>query len=162
MPGRRLRIAARAARHLLKGADDETIAEQAERYKFRHSGPNRATAVTLSTFLSLSMAILGLAGIAGGAVAVLTAARRREMDRIARDDRQSLIGRVETLEAEKERDKATIAQLQAQVSVLAEMVTQAAAVSELANMISGQHSIVVDRLDRMLAAMPKRSADAGS
>lgn len=92
-------------------------------------------------------------------MAVLTAARRREMDRIARDDRTTLANRVQTVEAENVSLRDQVSTQAAQIAMLTEMVTNAAAVSKLAEMLNGQHSVVVDRLDRMIAALPKRGGD---
>lgn len=122
--------------------------------------------MTFTQFLSFAGSILGVIGLSSLAVGGLLGVRRREIDRVNKEEREALTGAYERLTGEVDRLTQSEQQCQERLSVqaarmdnLTEMVTQAAAVTQLAAQVAEQHGVIMHRLDQLVASVPKRAGD---
>jgi hypothetical protein len=92
--------------------------------------------------------VLGIAGLAGAALAVLLTAGARESLRLLRDDNGDLRGRIATLEDKENNCQARLAKLEAENGVLRDMVTGQSAIAALGAQIEGHYRDLVARLSR--------------
>ena len=114
-------------------------------------------AVSGSAILSVAGAVLGLAVLLGGVIAVLFSQLRRNTTAIVREENEDLRNRLRTVEMLEETCKERLASQEATTQVLSDMVTGASAVSELGALVGSNHEDVIRRLDTIDAWLAGRA-----
>lgn len=125
-----------------------------------------ASAIAWAPILTAVAAVLGLAGLAGAAVAWGRVNLAKTTLDLYKADNDALRGRIETLESEKVQLQhgnaecaGKIATLESANRVLADQVTGASAVAKLTDTIGSQHREVVDLLRLLGVEISKRATD---
>lgn len=118
--------------------------------------------------LSFAGAVMGLAVLLGGVIAVMLSQLRRNTTSIVREENEDLRQRLASVEAQEKECKEALAtqaaahgermaKAEATMKVLSDMVTGASAVVELTTVVSTNHSETLNRL----AAIDQRLAKVG-
>lgn len=107
--------------------------------------------IALSAFalVSLVSAVIGLAILLGGAVAVLFSQLKKNTNQIIRDENDDLTRRLKTVETKEEECKERLSKQEATTKVLTDMVTGTTAVADLSTVVAGYHAELVNRLDAL-------------
>lgn len=103
----------------------------------------------MTGWLSAVGVVFGLAVALGAAIAVLRSSQAKGLIDLLQTENRALHDRADRLDAEADECKTRNAELAAQMHVLTELVTQAAAVSTLTKRVDEHHLDVVERLTRL-------------
>lgn len=105
--------------------------------------------MSLSGAVSLVAGVLGIAGLIGTALAVLITGRTKGTIQVLKDDNEALNGRVKTLETTEQACQKRLTAIEAQNAALTEVVTSAAKVDALADLVNVHHTEVLRRLEAL-------------
>lgn len=108
--------------------------------------------MTFGAAVSFVAGLLGIAGLVGTALAVLITGRTKGTIQVLKDDNEALNGRVKTLETTEQECQKRLTAIEAQNAALTEVVTSAAKVDALSELVHVHHAEVLRRLDALGAA----------
>lgn len=104
----------------------------------------------IATFLQIAVAV---AGIVGGALAVLLTTTQKESMRLLRDNNSDLKERVGVLEGTEKRCKEELESQKMAIKVLTDTVTGAAAVDKLSVLVERHHAESQESLTAIMSRL---------
>lgn len=104
-----------------------------------------------SSAINFAGAVLGLAVLLGAVIAVLFTQFRKNTMAILREENADLRLRLTTVEKHEKECKLRLAELETTTRHMADMLTGAAAVAELATTVAFNHNDLLKRLEKLAA-----------
>lgn len=106
--------------------------------------------LSASGAIALVSAIIGLAILLGGSIAVLFAYLKKTTKDILRVENSDLRDRLTTVEKAEDECKERLVRAESTIKTLTDVVTGASAVAELKETVERHHQTILARLDRLV------------